>query len=114
MSRDITVCPRGDLNLLEHLLEAREVRRVESVSPEFIRKILRDAGTPRGSHGKSGRTCPTRLLRRGGDRSIRTRTTPGCLTAVSAGLKAPGSGYSDGEGGDSDGGPGRHSDRRRM
>jgi hypothetical protein len=36
-----------------------------SISSEFITKILGDAGTSKGSQETSGRTCPTRLLRRG-------------------------------------------------
>jgi hypothetical protein len=76
-------CPRGDLNALERLLEVREVRGVQ----HFVRVYNENSGEMQG---------PPRVVRRrrvghvlpdcragGGDRSIRTRTTPGCQPVTS-------------------------------
>jgi hypothetical protein len=60
---DLLECPRGDLNPLDHPLEAHQTRGVQRFG-KFTAVFSGHRGTPRGSQGTTGRTCPTRLRHR--------------------------------------------------
>jgi hypothetical protein len=65
----LTECPRGDLNPLDHPLEAQQTREVQRFG-EFTAAFPGHRGTPRGGLGTTGRTCPTRFGPGRGDRLV--------------------------------------------
>jgi hypothetical protein len=53
-------CPRGDLNPLNHPLEAKQIRGLQRFG-EFSAALSGHRGTPKGCQETPGRTCPTRF-----------------------------------------------------
>jgi toxin YoeB len=73
--QDARRCPRGDLNPLDHPLEAQQIPGVQRFG-EFTAEFSGPRGTPRGSQGTTGRTCPTRSEPARGGPVGRTHTAP--------------------------------------